>query len=94
MNALVLIPDFFQGESIGLDIFPVDSEEKKARAQRFMTEKADFVKGASTALNVRKEAGEKFSGVESWGTFGLCWGGKVGLGSIPTCVWVEETDAN
>lgn len=86
MNALVLIPDFFQGESIGLDIFPVDSEEKKARAQKFMAEKADFAKGASTALNVRKEAGEKFSGVESWGAFGLCWGGKVGLRSIPAYV--------
>ena len=86
VNALVLIPDFFQGESIGLDIFPVDSEEKKARAQKFMAEKADFAKGASTALNVRKEAGEKFSGVESWGAFGLCWGGKVGLRSIPAYV--------
>ena len=86
MNALILIPDFFEGEPIGLDTFPVDSEEKEARAQKFMAEKADFTKGASTALNVRKEAGEKFSGVESWGAFGLCWGGKVGLTSIPTYV--------
>lgn len=77
VNALVLIPDFFEGEPIGLDVFPIDSEEKKVRAQKFMAEKADSAKGASTALNVRKEAGEKFSGVESWGAFGLCWGGKV-----------------
>ena len=69
-----------------MDIFPVDSEEKKVRAQKFMAETADFAKGASTALNVRKEAGKKFSGVENWGALGLCWGGKVGLSSIPTYV--------
>lgn len=94
VNALILIPDFFEGEPIGPDVFPVDSEEKKARAQKFMAEKADFAKGASTMLDVRKEAGEKFSSVESWGAFGLCWGGKVALSLIPTYVRAEETGAD
>jgi hypothetical protein len=36
--------------------------------------------GSVQALkDVVEEAKTKWRGVESWGTFGLCWGGKVGF---------------
>ena len=28
-------------------------------------------------LDIAKEAREKYGSVEGWGTYGLCWGGKV-----------------
>jgi hypothetical protein len=36
-----------------------------------------FDKNAKDLLEFTKAAKGKWAGVESWGAFGLCWGGKV-----------------
>jgi dienelactone hydrolase len=77
LNALVIIPDCFRGEPILLSFFPPDTEEKKQILQRFVKEKADAAANTEVLLKVAEESRRRWSGVEGWGVFGLCWGGKV-----------------
>ena len=77
MDALVLVPDFFKGEPLDANTFPLDTDEKKQRLQNFFATKADFQKSASVLSEVVKGAKDKFPSVGAWGAFGLCWGGKV-----------------
>lgn len=49
---------------------------------KFIGEKADIAANSKLLLKVVEEAKMKFSGVEAWGAFGLCWGGKVGFPSL------------
>ncbi|KAI9820583.1 MAG: hypothetical protein M1827_004952 [Pycnora praestabilis] len=84
LDALVLVPDFFKGKAIELSIFPIDSDEKKQRAQKFMAEQANPEVNVGVLKEVTIEAKEKWRGVEGWGSLGLCWGGKlVALASGP-----------
>ena len=71
------MPDFFKGEPLPLSIYPPDTDEKKKTAGEFMRGKGDFEATVKKLLEVVKEAKERYSGVESWGVYGLCWGGKV-----------------
>jgi dienelactone hydrolase len=77
LDAVVLIPDFFKGEPADIDLFPPDTDEKKAMAQKFITEKARSPEHMTNLIQTVTEAKEKWPTVESWGVFGLCWGGKV-----------------
>lgn len=38
-DSLVLVPDFFHGQPLELDVLPIDSEEKKQKFGKFFTEK-------------------------------------------------------
>ncbi|MCJ1437712.1 hypothetical protein MMC27_007099 [Xylographa pallens] len=77
LNAVVLVPDFFEGAPIPLNILPADTDEKKALRQAFMEGKAGVVENGERLSRVRAEAGRRFEGVQGWGVFGLCWGGKL-----------------
>lgn len=79
IDVLVLVPDFFEGEPLPLDAIPPDTDEKKQVMQTFLTKKADFAKNVPALLEIAKIAKERYSGVTSWGAFGLCWGGKVSI---------------
>ncbi|KAF1997049.1 dienelactone hydrolase [Amniculicola lignicola CBS 123094] len=78
-NSLILMPDFFQGEPLDAELFPIDTEEKRNVFATFVREKGDVGRAVEKALEVQREAaaGERYKGVESWGAFGLCWGGKI-----------------
>ncbi|KAJ5727042.1 hypothetical protein N7493_006069 [Penicillium malachiteum] len=42
LNAIVLVPDFFQGDALSHDIIPPNTEEKKARMGEFPATKANI----------------------------------------------------
>jgi len=78
LNALVLMPDFFKpATKLGVENFPPDTDKKKQTIQKFFAETANPAKNLEVLLKVVKEAKEKFTSVESWGAYGLCWGGKL-----------------
>ncbi|KAI0167705.1 dienelactone hydrolase family protein [Pestalotiopsis sp. NC0098] len=81
-DAVVLVPDFFEGVSAQPAWMPADTEAKKAAFAQFRADRADIPRAVDKLLEVRQEAGERWSGVDDeggWGVVGLCWGGKVGV---------------
>ncbi|KAI1377910.1 alpha/beta-hydrolase [Hypoxylon crocopeplum] len=80
LNALVIVPDFFEGVYVQPDWIPTDTDEKKALVAKFRDEQAAIPKNVAKLLEVRAAAGDKWpSAGDRWGVFGLCWGGKVGV---------------
>ncbi|MCJ1452592.1 hypothetical protein MMC28_002935 [Mycoblastus sanguinarius] len=77
LKAVVLVPDFFKGEPLPLSIYPPNTEEKKKMAGEFIAGTAEVGMNTTKLLDIAKEAREKYGSVEGWGTYGLCWGGKV-----------------
>ena len=71
------MPDFFEGEPLPLSLYPPDTDEKKKTAMEFMAGKANIEKNVDKLVEAVKEAKGKYETVKSWGTYGLCWGGKV-----------------
>ena len=82
LDAIVLMPDFFKGEPLPGDIFPPDTDEKKKIAGDFMQGKANVPMTVGKLNELVLEAKGKHTNAESWGVYGLCWGGKVGLCSL------------
>ena len=77
VKCLLLMPDFFEGEPLPLSLYPPDTDEKKKIAMEFMAGPANVDKTVEKLVEAVKEAKEKYGTVKSWGTYGLCWGGKV-----------------
>lgn len=77
LNGFVLLPDFFQGEPLSLSLYPPNTDEKKKTVGEFMQGKASIPPNTEKLVEVVKEAKGKYTGVEGWGVYGLCWGGKV-----------------
>lgn len=71
------MPDFFKGEVADLADFPPDSPDKMQRLGAFIAGPANFEKNAPVLLALAEEAKKKYPGVKAWGTYGLCWGGKL-----------------
>ncbi|KAK9429341.1 dienelactone hydrolase [Lipomyces doorenjongii] len=82
LNALVLVPDFFKGEPAKHEWVPPDTDEKRQLFTKFMTERAAFPGNVDALLQTVKEATEKYPLITAWGTFGLCWGGKVSMPAV------------
>lgn len=77
-SALVLVPDFFEGDTAKAEWFPPDTPEKQEAFARFRKERADPAAVSGALLAVRKEVAEKWPDVdEHVGVFGLCFGGKI-----------------
>jgi dienelactone hydrolase len=79
LNGLVIIPDLLKGEPADANDFPPNTPEKKQRMQKFMTEKATSPDNFKLLVATTMELKQKYSDVESWGIFGLCWGGKLAV---------------
>ncbi|KAK9482442.1 dienelactone hydrolase [Lipomyces starkeyi] len=77
LNALVLVQDFFKGEPAKHEWLPPDTDEKRQLFTKFMTERAAFPGNVDALLQTVKKATEKYPSITAWGTFGLCWGGKI-----------------
>ena len=82
LDAVVLVPDFFNGEVVQESWVPPDTPEKQKAFGDFMAGPASFERNGPMLLRVVEEANGKFSSAKSWGTYGLCWGGKVSLRHI------------
>ncbi|KAJ9137283.1 Dienelactone hydrolase family protein [Pleurostoma richardsiae] len=79
-TALVLVPDFTEGEYCQAAWFPPDTEEKQAKLKDFMAGPANFERNVDKVLEVRREIGARWPGVEEHvAVGGLCWGGKVAV---------------
>ena len=76
LNAVVLIPDFFDGAPLKHEYVPADTEEKKQIIAEFMAHKADIARNVGVATEAVQEYRARFPAVRKWGAFGLCWGGK------------------
>ena len=79
LDAVVLVPDFFQGESIPHDLFPPDTDEKKQIAAKFRENQANIPRNAEVLRQTAAEAKRQWPAVAKWGAFGLCWGGKIAV---------------
>ncbi|KAK0515424.1 hypothetical protein JMJ35_001458 [Cladonia borealis] len=79
VKGLLLMPDFFEGEPLPLSLYPPDTDEKKKTAMEFMAGKANIEKNVDKLVEAVKEAKGKYETVKSWGTYGLCWGGKISI---------------
>ncbi|KAJ5771562.1 hypothetical protein N7520_002091 [Penicillium odoratum] len=77
LNALVLVPDFFEGDALSHDTVPVDTEQKQKIIGDFLASKADIPRSVSVLVGAVEQYRTKFPLVTKWGAFGLCWGGKV-----------------
>jgi len=77
LNALVLVPDFLEGEYAQGAWFHNPTEEQAKLKSAFMARAGKFGELVQKLGKVVEEGKEKWAGVKGWGTFGLCWGGKV-----------------
>lgn len=77
LGILVIMPDWFQGEPMKSEWMPPDTEEKQALVDKFRTERSGNPHNFKILIETAEEAKKVWSGVNSWGAFGLCWGGKV-----------------
>jgi len=79
LDALVLVPDFFDGKPLSMSLYPPDTDEKKKTVGEFMQGMASIDANVPKLEGVVKEAKAKYEGVKGWGCYGLCWGGKLAV---------------
>ena len=77
LDAIVLVPDFFHGETAKAEWLGRDTPETKAAWSDFLTCVASFEKNAPVLLQIAEEAKAKYASAARWGAYGLCWGGKI-----------------
>jgi dienelactone hydrolase len=77
LNAVVLVPDFFEGDALKHEYLPADTAEKQKIISDFMAHRASIPRNVEVLLEAVQQYKRQFSSVEHWGAFGLCWGGKV-----------------
>jgi dienelactone hydrolase len=77
LNGLILIPDFFDGNGAKPEWFPTDTIERHGLLMDFVVRKANWTEAAKGMPDLLKVYREFFPGVNRWGAYGLCWGGKV-----------------
>ncbi|KAI5809802.1 hypothetical protein DFH27DRAFT_476827 [Peziza echinospora] len=80
LNAVVVLPDFFDGKPLSLSQFPPDTPEKKAAVGAFFENQADQGKAVArvkSVLKSLKSEESEWKGVEKWAVIGYCWGGKI-----------------
>lgn len=77
LNAVVLVPDFFEGDALSHDCIPPDTEEKKKIIGDFLANKANVSRNQGVLADAVSQYRTRFPSVGKWGAFGLCWGGKV-----------------
>jgi dienelactone hydrolase len=83
LNAVVLVPDFFEGDALSHDCVPPDTEEKKKSIEDFLAYKANIPRNQGVLVDAVSQYRTRFPTVGKWGAFGLCWGGKVSSTSQP-----------
>lgn len=77
-NSLVVVPDFFDGQTLSHDCIPPDTDEKKAKLSNFLSGPASVPTVIERFPSIVKGYQKEFPSVKKWAAFGLCWGGKVG----------------
>ena len=70
------MPDLLKGSPADPDWFPTDTEEKAQAVEKFKP-KAYNADLGPMIIQLVADAKLKWPSVETWGCFGLGWGGKV-----------------
>jgi len=73
----VFIPDFFEGKSMDIALYPPDTKEKQEALGKFFQNQGAPAKSAARVPEVVKNIGAKYSSIKTWGIIGFCWGGKI-----------------
>lgn len=73
----VFMPDFFYGKPLPLSVFPPDTDEKKKQMGDFFSGPAAPPPNAEKVPELVKKLGQRYTGIQKWGSLGMCWGGKV-----------------
>ena len=78
INAVIFMPDFFEGEPLSLSAFPPDTDEKKKIVEEFRITKTPMGPHMDEmkAVIATAKGKEEWKGLP-WGGYGLCWGGKM-----------------
>ncbi|KAL8958594.1 MAG: hypothetical protein Q9193_004376, partial [Seirophora villosa] len=71
------MPDFFLGKPLPLSVFPPDTDEKKNQMGDFFSGPANPPDTAKKVPELVKKLGQKYTGIQKWGSLGMCWGGKI-----------------
>lgn len=77
LDAVVLVPDFFEGDALDHHMIPADTDEKKKRIGDFLATSANIERNVGVLIAAVPEYRTRFPSVHKWGANGLCWGGKV-----------------
>jgi cell wall assembly regulator SMI1 len=77
LNAVVIIPDVLKGMYAQPDWFPLDSDAKRQHFFGWLHGPAAAHKYLGILTEVMEECKTRFPSVTNWGSYGLCWGGKV-----------------
>lgn len=70
----VVLPDFFRGEPLPNDSFPMDTPEKQQIVNNFLGTKGNPMTVKGDLMQVSQKL--KANGAKSIGVYGLCWGSK------------------
>ncbi|KAK3167653.1 hypothetical protein OEA41_010780 [Lepraria neglecta] len=73
----VFMPDFFLGKPLSHSDYPPDTEEKQKTVGAFFGGPAAPPKNAGKVPGLVKEIEKQCSGIQKWGSLGMCWGGKI-----------------
>lgn len=88
LSARVYVPDFFRGQGPPRDTFPVDTDAKKAEADKFLAGVGNFSGTAKSLPGLCEELKAKTPAAKKWAVVGFCWGGKVvALSSLDGSPW-------
>ena len=71
------MPDFFLGKPLSQSVYPPDTEEKQKTLGAFFRGPAAPPRNAEKVPELVKEIEKQCSGIQKWGSLGMCWGGKV-----------------
>lgn len=77
LNAVVAIPDLLKGTYAEKEWFPLNTEEKRNAFFGYLKGYAFPKNHLDDFMRVMEEFKQLFPSVERWGSYGLCWGGKV-----------------
>ena len=77
LNAVVMIPDFFEGDALEHSVVPPDTDEKMKRIGDFLATSGNFERNVGVLLEAMPEYRRRFPSVVKWGANGFCWEGKV-----------------
>jgi len=74
-NSLVIMPDFFKGETLDHSLYPPKSDEDMKKIVEFVNTTANPQKRLDEAIDIAKVLNK--DGKTKLGAMGFCWGGKM-----------------
>lgn len=77
LNAIVIIPDLLQGVYADPEWLPPNTDEKREKFFGYLKGYAAPQKYVEKFIEVTNECKARSPEVNKWGSYGLCWGGKV-----------------